>query len=136
MTGGWKQFKKSKAAVCALLALGTFYTLALFADFFAPYHYDDDDVMYAWSPRTVHFINLEKKIFWPHTYPYTFTMNKYYHRVYECDRNDPVPLRFFIKGHPYKLLGLWETDIHLFGIERGRVYLLGADDRGRYCSSF
>lgn len=132
MMGGWKQFKKSKAAVIALIVLGVLYTSTIFANFFAPYRYDDDDVMYVWSPPAkIHLFNSNKKIFRPFIYHSGFTMNKYYHRVYESDENTLLPVRFFVRGFPYKLLGLWEADIHLFGVDKGRIYLLGADDRGR-----
>ena len=47
------------------------------------------------------------------------------------------PVKFFVKGSPYKLLGLIPTDVHLFGTEPTAegttypVYLLGADILGR-----
>ena len=37
-----------------------------------------------------------------------------------------------VKGDPYKLWGLFKWDRHLFGVqEGGRLYLMGADSRGR-----
>src|SRR6185437_8560996 len=42
------------------------------------------------------------------------------------------PLRFFVRGARYHLLGLIPTDRHLYGVDApGRVYLLGTDAFGR-----
>ena len=38
-------------------------------------------------------------------------------RVYEYDNGKILPIKFFVKGFPYKILGLWNTDIHLFGVK-------------------
>jgi peptide/nickel transport system permease protein len=54
-----------------------------------------------------------------------------YEWEYREDRSRPRPLRFFIKGTPYKLWGLFEMDIHLFGIGEKGMFLLGADKMGR-----
>lgn len=56
---------------------------------------------------------------------------------YEADPERRHPLRFFVRGDPYRLLGLVRVDLHLFGIgesgdpEAPRVLLLGSDFRGR-----
>jgi len=38
---------------------------------------------------------------------------------------------FFNRGIPYKFLGLFKTDIHLFGSETGGFFLMGGDGLGR-----
>jgi peptide/nickel transport system permease protein len=106
--------------------------VALFADFFAPYHYDDEDVLYAWAPPArVHLFNANEKIIKPYVYNYTFSMNQYYQRIYSPQKDSILPIKLFVKGFEYKLLGLWNTDIHLFGVEGGRIHILGADLKGR-----
>jgi peptide/nickel transport system permease protein len=48
------------------------------------------------------------------------------------DENVRLPLKFWVHGDPYKLLGLFPTDVHLFGIDLPqRLYLIGADSLGR-----
>src|SRR6185436_4459298 len=43
-----------------------------------------------------------------------------------------LPLRFFVKGPEYRLLGMVRCRRHLFGLdEPGRVFLLGTDAYGR-----
>jgi peptide/nickel transport system permease protein len=42
------------------------------------------------------------------------------------------PIRFFIHGWKYKLLWLFKTDLHLFGVdEPAHIFLLGSDQTGR-----
>ena len=36
-----------------------------------------------------------------------------------------------VHGEPYKLLGLFETNVHLYGAEEGMIAILGADRQGR-----
>jgi peptide/nickel transport system permease protein len=47
------------------------------------------------------------------------------------DESELHPLRWFVTGEPYKLFKLFATDIHLFGIEGGKVHLFGTDQIGR-----
>jgi peptide/nickel transport system permease protein len=54
------------------------------------------------------------------------------------DTSEYYPIEFWVKGHEYKILGLFTTDIHLFGVGEGsnggtgaRVMLFGADGLGR-----
>jgi len=42
-----------------------------------------------------------------------------------------IPLKFFVRGEPYKLLGFIRTNVHLFGVEEGRVLLFGSDRLAR-----
>jgi peptide/nickel transport system permease protein len=43
-----------------------------------------------------------------------------------------MPLRFFVRGEPYKLFWIIPTNVHLFGVEGPkRAYLLGTDQFGR-----
>jgi peptide/nickel transport system permease protein len=69
--------------------------------------------------------------------------------VYTADCGKFYPLQFFVRGHSYRLVGLFPTDVHLFGLGQGagatvapaapgqaaerppKLYLLGADAQGR-----
>lgn len=42
-----------------------------------------------------------------------------------------VPLKFFVSGAPYRLLGIVPSRLHLFGAEASRIYLFGSDAYGR-----
>jgi peptide/nickel transport system permease protein len=52
--------------------------------------------------------------------------------TYQEDRSREYPLRFWVSGSRYKLLGVFGTTVHLFGVdEPGRVLLFGTDGYGR-----
>ncbi len=128
----WKELKKYRLAYLAFWTLLLFYLLAIFADFFSPYHYADEEPSFSWHPPTpVHLFSLKQKIFRPYIYGYKSQRNPYYQRVYQVDKEEIIPLRFLVRGFKYKLLGIWETDIHLFGVDKARIYLFGADLKGR-----
>ncbi len=53
-------------------------------------------------------------------------------RQYAEDVDRPYPLRFFVTGEPYRLLGMVSCRRHLFGVdEPARIFLFGADALGR-----
>lgn len=42
------------------------------------------------------------------------------------------PVQFFVRGWKYKILGIFQSDLHLFGTpEPGHIFLLGTDQVGR-----
>jgi peptide/nickel transport system permease protein len=55
--------------------------------------------------------------------------------TYSEDKTTVYPIRFFVQGDTYKFWGLWETDVHLFGLgpegKDATLFLLGADRLGR-----
>jgi len=51
--------------------------------------------------------------------------------TYELDTEKVYPIHLFAKGDPFELLGIVETDVHLFGVEEGTIFLLGTDRMGR-----
>lgn len=129
----FKELIKSKLAMGSLVFLSLFYLGAIFADFLSPYSYHEDDIDYLWCPPTkVHFFDFHKRVFFkPFVYKYKFYIDQYYRRIYYEDRSKVYPVKFFVHGFKYKLLGIVETDIHLFGVSGVKLFLLGADSKGR-----
>lgn len=128
----WNELKRNKLALAALFILALLYLAAIFAGFFSPYRYDDGSIAYRWAPPAkIHFINVEKKIFYPYIYGYKVKIDKYYRCIYSEDRSKIYPVRFFVKGFKYKVLGIFSVNRHLFGVPGTRIYMLGADLKGR-----
>jgi len=125
-------FRKNRVAMLCVYTLLFLYFTAIFADFLSPYSYKNEDRNYSYSPATpVHFVD-EGKLTWPYINGLELTYNEYHARIYQTDRSVKHSLKFLVKGDEYKLLGFIPTDVHFFGIEgEGRLYLLGADSRGR-----
>jgi peptide/nickel transport system permease protein len=55
-----------------------------------------------------------------------------YQEAYKEDRGHEYPVHFFVSGPSYKVLGIYQTTVHLFGVAQpARILLFGADGYGR-----
>jgi len=53
-------------------------------------------------------------------------------RIYVSDKATIYPIKLFVRGDEYKLVGLIKTNIHLIGVdEPGNLFLMGTDKLGR-----
>jgi peptide/nickel transport system permease protein len=130
----WWKFRKHKLALIGSVILGFFFFVALFAEFLSPYGPTVRTPTYLHGrPQVLHFVDAEGKFHWrPFTYelkaamdPQTFLLE-----VKE-DTSKPWLVYFFVKGNPYKMWGVIESDRHLFGVQEGHLHLLGTDQLGR-----
>ena len=135
----WWKFKKHRVAVLSVGILALFYLLAIFADFFAPYAPEATNAAYKFvPPQSITFIDAEGNFsLRPGVHGLTSVRDPETLRIsYEVDTSVWYPIHFFVKGDPYKWLGLVESDIHLFGLspeaQEETVYFpLGSDRLGR-----
>jgi len=126
-------FLRNRAAVVCLWVLGLLYAGAIFADFLAPYSYQNEDRDYSYcEPTRVHVRDEEGRWQRPFVYGMTVSFDQYHKRVYQEDRARKYPIEFFVQGDEYRPLGLLSSKLRLFGVApEGRIHLLGADSRGR-----
>ncbi len=131
------RFSRHSLAVASLFILMLLYSLAIFAEFAAPYTRGWGDV---------------EKIYCPPQLPkFSFANGFYTNRIerqidpitqknYYTSTGDIVPLGFFVKGEPYEFWGLIPMDRHFFGVrdtsaltngKPGTFFFLGADKYGR-----
>jgi len=127
-----RTFKQNRLAILCVVIIGLLYFGAIFADFLSPYSYKNEERQYSYcSPTPIHFSD-QGKFSGPFVYGIKLTFDQYHRRIYQEDRSVKYPLVFLNKGDQYKLLGFIPANIHLWGVQApGRVYLLGADSRGR-----
>jgi peptide/nickel transport system permease protein len=131
----WR-FMKHRVAVISLVVLVLFYLIAAFCEFVAPYSASRYSAKYVLAPPSrPHFVTPEGS-FTLRPFVYGFTSARDMETlaiVFEKDETIIYPIRFFVRGDPYKLWGLWEMDLHLFGLEtdEGMLFIWGADSLGR-----
>jgi peptide/nickel transport system permease protein len=128
------KLKRHKLALVGLFVLVALYMMCLFAEFVAPYHFDNESRANSYNPPTrIHFIDAEGKFhFVPFVYGHEYAFDEYYRRIFVEKTSERYPIRLFSKGDPYKLFGIIPWNRHLFGVEKpGRIYIMGADSRGR-----
>lgn len=130
---GLKRLKRHRMAVFSFWALLILYLSALFAPFVAPYHYETEKRIFSYAPPSrIRIIDSEGNLTRPFVYKRSYEFDRYYRRVYQEDKNQKFPIRFFIRGDSYHFLNLFETDLHLFGVdEPAYLNLFGTDSRGR-----
>ncbi len=131
----WR-FTAHKLAVASLVVLGLFYFAAIFAEFVAPYDpYIFKSELTLAPPHQIHFIDSEGDFHLrPFVYPFVKTLDPVtFSPTYKEDTTIRYPLHLFVQGDPYELWGLFESDIHLFGIQEpsARFSFMGQDTVGR-----
>ena len=130
----WWKFRKNRMATIAVGVLGIFLIISLFAEFIAPYKSGTRNINYLQGPPIrVHLLD-DKGNF--HFHPFIYEMVKKrdpvtYRVSYIADTSKQIPLRFFTRGETYRLWGLFESNLHLFGIDGGFINLFGTDQLGR-----
>ncbi|MFC1514274.1 ABC transporter permease [Candidatus Omnitrophota bacterium] len=133
MSKAFGKLKRHRLALFSFYLLGFLYLSALCAGFIAPYHYDNErrDLSYC-PPTKVYFFTPGAGLTRPFVYRREYTFDEFYRRIYSEDRTQAYPLRLFTRGDDYTIVGLFTTDLHLFGVDKEvRFYPFGADSRGR-----
>lgn len=128
----WKRFRQNRVALFGLILISFLYGIVLCGSFFAMNDPVDTDLSVVHYPPTLpRFVDENGKF---HLRPFVYGMkmsDKLRHR-YDFVAAEKYPLQFFVKGHPYKLWWLIETDRHFIGVqEGGKFYPLGTDGVGR-----
>ena len=125
---------KHKLAILGMAILVIFYLTAIFAPFlttndpqgyFDAFTYSPPQIprfmdAHGWSFRPFYYV-LDKK-----RDPVTLKMK------YALNPDERAYLNFFVHGYPYKLFGLIDTDMHLFGGPKDvPLFIFGTDSSGR-----
>ena len=130
----WRRFSKHFLAVVSLWFLVLLALCAVFAEQVAPYDPTGVSRLRTLAPPTpIHFFH-EGQFVGPFVYGLARERDVNTARViYGVDTETALPIQFFHSGDEYSFFGLFETDIHLFGVDdrREQINLLGTDDLGR-----
>jgi peptide/nickel transport system permease protein len=134
--------RRSRLFIGALI-VACFYGVAIFADFLAPYDYRAQSRREPQSPPTA--IHLRDANGAWHTRPFVYARRLVdpLDGRYEEQTARAFPLALLARSNSYRLFGLLETNVHLFGLsdagvrdaaslgDAPRVQLLGTDGLGR-----
>ncbi|MCQ2248002.1 MAG: dipeptide/oligopeptide/nickel ABC transporter permease/ATP-binding protein [Treponema sp.] len=120
--------KSRPLALASLVVLVAVYLVMVFAEFVAPY-----PATRTFPENTFHPANLELSIKGLTVREYRVLEPSTWQYAKVSDRETRHGIRLFAHGSSYRVLGLFETDIHLFGTSGSDypVYILGADNLGR-----
>jgi peptide/nickel transport system permease protein len=130
----WWRFRKHRMAMTGAAVLGIFLIISLFSEFMAPYGSHTRNTRYLQGPPMgIHLFDDNWNF---HLRPFIYgRSNKRDPVTFRLravvDTSKQIPLRFFTRGETYKFWGLFEADLHLFGVDKDFVNLFGTDQLGR-----
>ena len=133
----WWKFRKHRLAMAGGAVTLLIYLVAILVEFLAPFEPDAFASKYTYAPpQTLHFFqqNANGLQFQPYVSGYKVTIDYAAgRRNFEVDPEVKYPVGFFVPGPSYKLLGLFDLNIHLIRPLNPDqpMYLLGADHLGR-----
>jgi peptide/nickel transport system permease protein len=127
----WRQLKKSPLAIVGGVLLLVFYAMAILAPFIAPYSEEEmDRRRYFHPPHQVHWVGADGLHLRPFVHQTELANQSTF--AYREVAGTERPIRFFVRGSEYTILGVIHSNRHLFGLDNGdRIYLLGTDSFGR-----
>ena len=128
----WRRFSANKMGLIGAAVLIVLYLMALIAPFLAPYGITVQHRGDVYRPPQPIRVWHEGQLVRPFVYPLTQDRDPVTRQRFYAELTDaPEPIRLFVRSDPYRLLGFIRTDVHLFGLEEGRVFVLGTDRFGR-----
>ena len=134
----WWRFRRHRLALVSAVVVIAFYVIAVFPEFLAIHHPRAESSVRSYiPPQRIHLLDG-----WRPVRPYVYGIEQYRDPVtlaprYTTDESSRIPIRFFVRGHEYKLWKLFKTDMHLMGVDKpddGKpmpLYPLGTDRMGR-----
>jgi peptide/nickel transport system permease protein len=131
----WWRFKKHRLAMASTAVVLLFYLVVLLADFLAYANPTASEAQRSLlPPQSIHWLDGGRLA--PHVYGLTGVRDpNTFKRVYTPDPEKKIPIRFFVRGFEYYLLGLIPARLHLIGVEgttpEESLFLLGTDEQGR-----
>lgn len=131
----WWRFRKHRLALVSGVVIIMVAIVALFPEFFSTQDPNKTSTTKSFIPvQGVHFFD-EGRLR-PFVYGVEGARNpKTLRMEWQIDETRKIPVRFFVKGYEYELLGVVPTDIHLLGVapaeEEEAIHLLGTDRLGR-----
>lgn len=131
----WRRFRRSKAAIFGGLLVLALAIMATLAEFFSPYPLTGVNLQETFiAPSRIRLIDSDGNFHLrPFVYAQEVTLDpNTFEPTWAENPERMYPLSFFVEGFEYKLLGVFPSKLHLFGVEEGgKIHLMGTDKFGR-----
>ena len=129
----WRRLTRHRLAIVGGVVLAVFYLIAMFCEFIAPYDPSTKNTaLLTAPPQRIHFFGAGGVSLRPFVYAYTASEDPVtWRKIYQENKEARYPIRWFVRGDEYRFWGLFKTQVHLFGVDDGYVFLLGTDTLGR-----
>ncbi|WP_295816055.1 ABC transporter permease [uncultured Deinococcus sp.] len=137
LTLALRRFRRNKVGVLSFWVLVALYVMAIFAGFLSPYSITAQHEDYSHQrPQAIH-VSHKGQLMRPFVYGYTKKRDPVTLAYkFSEDTSRPIPILFFVRGddpaeYRYSLLGVFQSQWHLFGVKDGYYFPLGTDKFGR-----
>ncbi|NLF29570.1 MAG: ABC transporter permease [Planctomycetes bacterium] len=130
----WRRFSKHKMALWCLHIITVLYVVCLSAPFFAPHNATRIHSQWVNQPPMVFRFGFVEGHTLPRLYFHPFVMERHpvtRAELHQVDWETRVPVRFFVKGRQWRLLGVIPTRLHFFGTDYVDPELLEAQGRSK-----
>ena len=128
-----RRFVRHRLALIGGVVLAVIYLLAIFADSFSVSSRDLRYPEHLYAPPTRVRIVHDGSLRAPFVYGLRVTRHPVTRaKVFTIDPQQTIPVRLFVTGYEYRLLGLIPSRLHLLGVdEPGVLFPFGTDSLGR-----
>ena len=129
----WRKFRRHRLAWIGGSVLAILLVMAVFSEFWSPYDiYDRHTDLVNLPPQRIRIWD-QGSFHRPFVYGVTSERSTTtYFLEFSEDTSHRYPVRFFVRGAHYKVLGIIPSDLHFFGVdEPGVIHLLGTESIGR-----
>lgn len=128
----WRRLRRNRSAMLGGVILVMLYVVAILGSFVMPYEPGERNYsMTNHPPMLPRFVDENGKFHF-RPFVYGMTMTDAMRQTYKYDLSAKHPIRFLVKGFPYKLWGVFSMETHLCGIDGDtRIAFFGTDSVGR-----
>ncbi len=128
----WWRFLRHRLAVASGLLIGLLYLVAVLADFVAPYSSSRREFRLSYLPPQAVHVEIDGLVPRLYVHGISRTMDPNTGRAVYAETEARFRVVFLTRGESYRVLGLFESNLRLFGVEDGgRLFLWGTDSAGR-----
>jgi peptide/nickel transport system permease protein len=128
----WRRLRRNRTALTGAIVLLILYGVALFGSFVSPHNPANRDYAMTNHPPTLPRFFDENGRFHPRPFFYGMTLADPVRQTWKFDLSKKYPIRFLVKGEPYKLWWMFPAETRLFGVDApGKIALFGRDAIGR-----
>lgn len=130
-----RRFRRHRLAMAGLVVMLAFYVVAIMGGFFATSSPTQRNSGFIYAPpMRPRLVDSEGNF---SLRPFVYALDPTtdpdtWERIYTPNFEEKHYLRLFVRGDTYKFVGLFDTDLHLFGIDGDHpLFLFGSDSLGR-----